>query len=386
MNDNWSKHCGAVERLVYCKLHNVADAEDVLQDIWLHAWQNQSQLIDQNKQKAWLLGIARHRIVDYYRRCAKSPERLPEAFDMPAREGMHSSVAETLGALPSRHRVLLERTYLHGYALREIADDSGVPVGTVKSRLYAAREAFRQEYEKGEIPMKTTFPKTLPEIKITPSRLPAFAVDCLEVGWFFRVKEDEACEWAEYDLPGINGRGESELTNRHSIRYAGKTIIHGVAGLAFDAVTHYLPNKETTKRWFAMQRTDTHVRWIAESHDEDGAKKISTFLDDDFLQNWGEGYKNVGDPIHRPAESLDGRFTVKIGEKSHDCVRLRRAEPDFYIDRYINTEGRTVLTQHYRTREELVRRGYEVDNCADSVEYQGRECLHWYDCIPDFVL
>ena len=379
------KHRGAVERLVYCKVHNAADAEDVLQDIWLQAWQNQSLLIDPAKRKAWLLGIARHKIADYYRKGGKTPGRLPEGWDMPAHGSMHSPVADTLDALPAKHRMLLERAYLHGYALREIADDAGVPVGTVKSRLHAAREAFRQEYEKGEIPMKMTFPKTLPEIEIIESKLPAFSVDCLEAGWFFRVKEGEASEWAEYDLPGLNGRGESELTSRHSIRYAGKTIIHGVAGLVFDVQSHYLPDNEITKRWFAMQRTDSHVRWIAEAHEEDGAKKLSTFLDDDFLRIWGEGHDNIGEPTHRPAESLHGRFTVKIGGKSHDCVRLRRTETGFF-DRYINAEGRTVLSQHYTTREVLAQRGCEIGGRAEIAEHQGREYVHWYDCIPDFVL
>ena len=383
------RYRSAIERLVYYKVPGVADAEDVLQEIWLCAWENRTQLLDQSKEKAWLLGIARHKIADYFRRQAKAPDALPEGYDAPAYDRADSPASEALEALPPRHRTLLERAYLQGYSLRDIARETGLPLGTVKSRLYTAREVFRQEYEKGEIQMKKTFPKTMPALRITPSELPAFSVDCAELGaWFFRAEKGEDCRWAMYDMAGIDSREKSELTNLMHIRHVGKTIIHAVEGLAFEAEERCLDGSAAIARWFAVQKTETHVRWLAESHDQDGAKKISTFLDDDFLCNWGEGDGNIGFPVRLSAERFDGRFTVKINEKAHDTVRLRACGKRFpgFHDRYLNAEGRTVLFQEFAPREVLLERGYQADDCAARAEYQGKDYLHWYSCIQGFVL
>lgn len=383
------RYRGAIERLVYCKVPTVEDAEDVLQEIWLCAWENRARLLDQSKQKAWLLGIARHKIADYYRGQAKAPGALPEDYDTPAYGAAHSPVRETLAALQPRHRALLERAYLHGCSLRDIACESGLPLGTVKSRLHTAREAFRQEYEKGEMTMKKTFPETMPALSIAPSKLPVFSVDCLELGgWFFRAKEGEDCEWAEYDMPGLDGRAASELTNLHRVKHTGKTNVHGVEGLAFETEDHYLPDNITIKRWFAVQRTESHVRWIAEAHEKDGAIALSTFLDDDFLRNWGSGEDNIGDRIHRPATCFDGRFTVRIGGAAHDTVRLRKFGNRFPTlqHRYLNAEGRTVLFQEFAPREVLLAREYTLDERAETLEHEGKVYLHWFDCIERFVL
>ena len=383
------KHRSAVERLVYCKVPGIADAEDVLQEIWLCAWENRTRLLDRSKEKAWLLGIARHKIADHFRRQAKAPSALPEDYDAPAGEPVYHPVLETLAALPPRHRAMLECAYLRGDSLQDIARETGLPLGTVKSRLHSARKAFRQEYEKGEMTMKKTFPKTMPAISITPGVLPAFSVDCIELGaWFFRAREGELCDWCIYDMPGIDDRAVSELTNLTRVRHLGRAVIHGAEGLAFEAEDILTEENTTLVRWFVVQKTDTHVRWLAESHDRDGAKIFSTFLDDDFLRNWGEGEDNVGFPIRIPAEAFDGRYTVKIGGRAHDTVRLRtfgKRFPGFH-DRYLNAEGRTVLFQEFTAREVLLERGCQVDERAEITEHEGQQYLHWCDCIQNFVL
>jgi len=385
----YAGHFSVLQRYVYYRLPSKDDGDDVLQEIALAALSAKEIPADTTKQKAWLLGIARHKIADYYRRRERTPSALPEDYDMPAYEAMYHPVNETLAALPPRHQALLERAYLHGYSLRDIACESSVPLGTVKSRLYAAREAFRQEYEKGEKTMKKTFPKTMPAVCVIPGKLPVFSVDCIELGaWFFRALEGEACDWCIYDMPGIDGREQSELTNLTCVRYLGRTVIHGVEGLAFEAKDISTEEESALVRWFAVQKTDTHVRWLAESHDQGGAKKIATFLDDDFLRSWGEGEENIGVPIHLPAERFDGRFTVQIGGRAHDTVRLRtygKRFPGFH-DRYLNAEGRTVLFQEFAPPEVLIERGYQVDERAERVEYEGQQYLHWYDCISDWVV
>jgi RNA polymerase sigma-70 factor, ECF subfamily len=56
-------------------------------------------------------------------------------------------VQAALGELDPKHRVVLVLYYLHDYSVQEIADITGVPEGTVKSRLFHARKLLRQYFE-----------------------------------------------------------------------------------------------------------------------------------------------------------------------------------------------------------------------------------------------
>ena len=70
-----------------------------------------------------------------------SPERAAE------RNELQAVVQEALAALDSKHRAVLVLYYLHDYAVNEIAQITGVPEGTVKSRLFHARKLLRQHLE-----------------------------------------------------------------------------------------------------------------------------------------------------------------------------------------------------------------------------------------------
>ena len=70
-----------------------------------------------------------------------SPERTAE------RNELQALVQAALGTLDAKHRVVLVLYYLHDYAVNEIAEITGVPEGTVKSRLFHARKLLRQHLE-----------------------------------------------------------------------------------------------------------------------------------------------------------------------------------------------------------------------------------------------
>ncbi len=70
-----------------------------------------------------------------------SPEHTAE------RNELQALVQAALGTLDAKHRVVLVLYYLHDYAVNEIAEITGVPEGTVKSRLFHARKLLRQHLE-----------------------------------------------------------------------------------------------------------------------------------------------------------------------------------------------------------------------------------------------
>ena len=419
MYDAWGNSRGAVERLVHFKISRRADAEDVLQEIWLSAWQNRAQLRDASQEKAWLLGIARHKIADYYRRqYARDDLPLEELTQLGARA--ENDVRETLAALPPHHRHLLERAYLHGHPLRDIACESGVALGTVKSRLHTAREAFRNEYGKGEITMKQ-LPTTLPAYTIEPLPLAPFETRWEElIGWFLVPRPGEKIKWAMYDWP------EKKRTEQYEMEVTGRASVHGIEGVEIVSressggqheATHR--NDDLTRR-FVAQLTDTHVRLLAESDCDDGLRKYYTFLDGDaFLDNWGFGPDNRGKEIalspkgiitregtvltakltqatEKTFQAMDvvGRYAVTLGGTRHDTICLIDVETyntGVCSEQFINQAGRTVLWRRYNHNDWCKaryggRQWTEILPDNDRLTINGETYVHWYDCIQDFVL
>jgi RNA polymerase sigma-70 factor (ECF subfamily) len=128
-------------------------AWDIAQESWLDIVRGLSRLNDPAKFGSWAYRIVSHKAYDwrcrYGREC--SPKIEPE--DTPsvtAEQGKHeaaSGVHDILRRLPARTQVLLNLYYLEGFSLPEIASILGLPEGTVKSRLHAARIEFRKHWE-----------------------------------------------------------------------------------------------------------------------------------------------------------------------------------------------------------------------------------------------
>ena len=166
----------AVERFVYFKIPAKADAEDVIQEVFLTAFQKFSGLKDPLRFKAWILSIARSKCADYYRSKGKAQEipldSVPEGNLVYGRMGFSepSPVRETMALLDRKDREILELTYFRELSQAQISSRLQIPLGTVKSRLHTAKKHFREKYpfspdEKGAIVMKK-LPELLPEYTI----------------------------------------------------------------------------------------------------------------------------------------------------------------------------------------------------------------------------
>lgn len=138
-------------------LDSEADAWDALQESWLRALRDLPRLRDERAFPAWLYTIAR-RVAIRLRR-SRPGEPLPADDDMAAPilappEASPESVDpldvhRALGALSLAHRDVLTLHFLEGFSVAEIAGITGVPVGTVKSRLFHARRALKLLLEGG---------------------------------------------------------------------------------------------------------------------------------------------------------------------------------------------------------------------------------------------
>jgi RNA polymerase sigma-70 factor (ECF subfamily) len=129
-------------------------AADTSQDVWLRVVRALPGLRDPSRLRAWLFGIARRAVMDRLRRRYAEPELtsldavdgaetdddLPEVTDEDLGR-MHDALAR----LPLTERDVLVLFYLQELTVTQLADVLDVPVGTVKSRLFRARQLLRRE-------------------------------------------------------------------------------------------------------------------------------------------------------------------------------------------------------------------------------------------------
>jgi RNA polymerase sigma-70 factor (ECF subfamily) len=142
-------------------------AEDVVQDAFLGVWRNAARYAEgRGSVKTWLLSIVHHRAVDAVRRRRPTTE-LPEREDVPpqaltlpdiwpevAGNLDRAQIAAAMASLSEAQREAIELAYWGGLTQQEIAERTGAPLGTVKSRvrlgLLALRRALVGDDELGD--------------------------------------------------------------------------------------------------------------------------------------------------------------------------------------------------------------------------------------------
>ena len=202
-------HYGPLERFVKYRLSGTGDAEDLLQEVCLTAYEKYHTLRDPAKFKPWILQIARNKCLNYFR--AKRPEHISldtvELCLTDSFRGPVEAVQDTLSLMREQDRAVLTLAYFDGLSQTEIAGRLQIPVGTVKSRMYAAKNRFRSIYptaSKGNDPMKN-LPNIMPEYTITRSAEAPFPVKWEELmGWFIVPREGRRASG-----PCMNSRPES---------------------------------------------------------------------------------------------------------------------------------------------------------------------------------
>ena len=408
----------AVERWV--KYHvSGPDAEDILQETYLAAYQAFPRLKDEAAFRPWLLSIARNKWRDWYRKKARSPETpMDQLPDVVAEAPPDTAVEETLARLSDRDARMLRLFYLERLPQRQIATLLSIPEGTVKSRLSVARDRFRVAYPqpKGEIKMKK-LPLFLPPYEIRWTEAPPFPVVWEEmIGWGIVPRLGETLVWGMYDLPS------RKLDVAYDMAVTGRAQVHGLSGVRFTArVIEPLPqltegdlmiepvrdSGAAQGLWtFVGQLKDGHTRFLSAEREEDGVHTLTTFLDgDEFMANWGLGEDNRGNSIHPVARGLIrrngtaytaqglvldvvGRCDLTLDGQTTDCIAVMdlSASLDGVLSlQFLNHDGRTLLWQRYN-RDDWAQDRFGAPwstllPANDRLTVNGQTYVHWYDCL-----
>jgi RNA polymerase sigma-70 factor (ECF subfamily) len=148
----YDRYSGIVKALILRVIHNDAEADDLLQEIFMEIW-NQAKNFSAQKGKplGWMITLARRRAIDGLRKkqaYARAEERLQnETEQQPDAWVLNTTEAEiTLGdrrvlirqvidSLPPAQQEVVELAFFRGMSQREIAAKTNTPLGTVKTRL-----------------------------------------------------------------------------------------------------------------------------------------------------------------------------------------------------------------------------------------------------------
>jgi len=145
-------------RLIRYARHMLCDsdaARDAVQEAWLSAARGLRRLEDPARFPAWVYALVSRRCVDRVRRMARDRRlraRISEfAADQASDEqDQRFDLRRAVGTLPVGQRLVVSLHYGEGFSVEEIAAAHGLAPGTVKSRLFAARDALRRYLEGGD--------------------------------------------------------------------------------------------------------------------------------------------------------------------------------------------------------------------------------------------
>ena len=133
-------------RLAAMYVGSAAEAEDVLQDVFVKLLSQKRTFQDQEHQKRWLIRVTVNLCKDRLR-SARRRETVPlEDRDMPGREEDRELLALVL-SLPEAYRAVVHLHYYEGYSVSEIGRILGLGESAVKMRLKRGREYLRLEME-----------------------------------------------------------------------------------------------------------------------------------------------------------------------------------------------------------------------------------------------
>jgi len=140
----------------YRMLGSLQDAEDAVQETFLRAWRAGERYDPQiGSLRTWLFAILRNVVIDLGRARSVRP-KVGQSGVEPSVEPLDEAllswqVEEAMRRIGDDHRRVLVETYYRGRPYAEVAEELGVPEGTVKSRLHTAVRALRDRLHEDEV-------------------------------------------------------------------------------------------------------------------------------------------------------------------------------------------------------------------------------------------
>lgn len=134
---------------------NVAEAEDVVQEVFIKVWNKRSEVESFNNLEAWCMTLTKNLSIDKLRSKHRRVDALPDSYDMPSQAASpyQTTVAnDTIGriekmmaALPEKQRMVMQLRDIEGMSYNEISEILSITLDQVKINLFRARKAIRAQ-------------------------------------------------------------------------------------------------------------------------------------------------------------------------------------------------------------------------------------------------
>lgn len=157
----------ALYRTALRMTRNPADAEDLVQETCLKAYRYFDRFEDGSNLRAWLFKILTNLFINRYRKLSKAPTQLDfddmtdfQLYGQMVESGLVNAeqspeknlfdrvlgadIEKAINDLPDDFRVVVSMAFVEGLSYEEIAAATGVPMGTVKSRLFRGRKLLQK--------------------------------------------------------------------------------------------------------------------------------------------------------------------------------------------------------------------------------------------------
>ena len=139
---------------------SVSMAEECTQDVMITLWRK-ADMFDPSRASVatWIFTIARNRRIDLLRKERRpepeeltwGPEADPEPEELLGLQQESSQLVEAIATLPDKQRDLIQKAYFGDLTHAEIASETGLPLGTIKSRIRLALERLRHNMKRNEL-------------------------------------------------------------------------------------------------------------------------------------------------------------------------------------------------------------------------------------------
>ena len=138
-------------RVAMTRVPTTADAEDVVQDVFLRLMTHSPRFRDGEHEKAWLLRTTLNRAGDLCRR-RRDDACLDAAESVAAEAPDYGPLLSAVRSLLQAYSAVIHLYYYEGYSIKEIARLLALPVPTVGTRLARGRERLREMLKEDDIP------------------------------------------------------------------------------------------------------------------------------------------------------------------------------------------------------------------------------------------
>lgn len=146
-------------RRVAEKYVGAADADDIVHEGFLRAWRQRSTFRGGASIDTWIQRIVTNACIDELRVRRRHHARALDSIDEPSHSSTDTDylvLRRAMNSLDAEERALCHLHYWQGYTYDELAAALGIPIGTVKSRLFQIRSRLRTRILRGHIPQGAT--------------------------------------------------------------------------------------------------------------------------------------------------------------------------------------------------------------------------------------